>query len=65
MCLSVESCFCSLLQKFQTIFSKITSISSMTDDLDVESAVNQYDRSDDYDDMKNSQHEISTNELLN
>src|SRR5213592_959449 len=37
----------------------------MMNDLDAESAVNQYDKSDKYDDMKNSQHEILTDELLN
>ena len=37
----------------------------MTDDLNVKSAVNQYNESDKYNDMKNSQHEISTDELLN
>ena len=37
----------------------------MTDNLDAESAVNQYNRLNKYDDMKNSQHEISINKLLN
>ena len=37
----------------------------MMNDLDVKSAVNQYDESDKYDDMKNSQHEILTDKLLN
>ena len=37
----------------------------MMNNLDAEPAVNQYNESDKYDDMKNSQHEISTNKLLN
>ena len=37
----------------------------MMNNLDAESAVNQYNRSDKYDDMKNSQHEILTDKLLN
>ena len=37
----------------------------MTDDLDVKSAVNQYNRSDEYNDTKNSQHKILTDKLLN
>ena len=37
----------------------------MTNDLDAESAVNQYDRFNKYDDMKNLQHEILTDKLLN
>ena len=37
----------------------------MTDDLDAKSVINQYNKSDKYDDMKNSQHEISTDKLLN
>ena len=37
----------------------------MMNDLDAESIINQYDRLNKYDDMKNSQHEISTDKLLN
>ena len=37
----------------------------MTDNLDAESAVNQYNRSDKYDDTENSQHKILTDKLLN
>ena len=37
----------------------------MMNDLDAEPAVNQYDEFNEYDDMKNSQHEILTDELLN
>src|SRR5436190_21072846 len=37
----------------------------MTDDLDAESVINQYDRFNKYDDTKNSQHKISTDKLLN
>ena len=37
----------------------------MTDNLDVKSVINQYNRSDNYDDTKNSQHKISTDKLLN
>ena len=37
----------------------------MMNDLDAESIINQYDKLNKYDDMKNSQHEILTDELLN
>ena len=37
----------------------------MINDLDVESVINQYNESDDYNNIKNSQHKISTDKLLN
>src|SRR5205814_9792716 len=40
-------------------------ISSMTDDLNAESVINQYNKFNEYDDTKNSQHKILTDELLN
>ena len=45
----------------------MNNIINMTDNLDAESVINQYDESaaDEYDDTKNSQHEMLTNELLN
>ena len=37
----------------------------MTDDLDAESVINQYNELNEYDDTENSQHEILTDKLLN